>query len=124
MNKEFEFKNFEEYIAENDGIDLDKLIRETFTEVDEGFLSNIGSLGFFKSLKLSLGKGILGIMDMIKKNPKMQKDIQEFIGNFGNEAAKDLGDIVGKFTSRLQQENEDLKRRLSSIQKTPYTTED
>jgi hypothetical protein len=115
MAEDIKFKKFNEFVLEHKDEELEKMIREAFTDVDEGFLANIQSLGFFKALKLSLGKGIMTIMDLIKQNPKMQKDLKGFLNNIGGSAAKDFGDIVGNIVGPLQQKNDELKKELDAV---------
>jgi hypothetical protein len=115
MVEEIKFKKFHDYILEKEDVELEKLVRETFNSLDEGFLANIQSLGFFKALKLSLGKGIMSIMDIIKANPKVQKDLSNFMGNIGQSASKDFGDIMGNIVGPLQQENDELKKQLEMV---------
>lgn len=121
-----EFKKFDEYVKsknEDIDVDLDKLMSESFYSIDEGIFANIKNMGFIRGLKLSIGKGIVGFMNLIKEDPRMQKKLSEFIGKIGDSAAKDLGDIVGNMTSKLQTENEELKRRLAEAEKLRYDFE-
>lgn len=120
MNKGLEFKNFEEFFATDEDKDLEKSIKEAFSSLDEGLISNISNLGFFKGLKLSFAKGMSALVDIIKKNPDVQKDLHELFGKVGTDTAKEIGEIFGKMAKKLQDKNDELQRRLDGVKKTPY----
>jgi hypothetical protein len=114
---EHKFKKYEDILQEKEQLEIERIVEETFYEIDEGFLSNFKKLGLWKGLKLSLGKTFGDLMSYIKDNPKLKNDFIGFAKKVGKDAAEDAGNIIGDVVKGYEEKIKKLEEEMAELSK-------
>jgi len=104
------FNDFEIKSELNEDDVLENEFYETLEGIDESILADIRKMGFGKAFK-RLGRGImLGVSDILKKNPKVAKMFKDGINKYGKSFVEDASQIMGETVKNLEKKIEEKQK--------------